>query len=297
MGRLSKLSVALSSLGLTKAAADVTDLESQDDIYDLLSGSRHFYNVDNFEFFNDNIADLNRINKLAEGNFRLIGEGAEGVAFAIGKQRSGEEPYVLKVTFEPINDYPDKDNKRTKDTVWEEYSGASHEVVIHSSGTFRIKNFDSQVSSIAWWKIIEKTNTNPLRKKDIEPLIQLILRYIKNFAMAKAESEAKTEFEKEEIRNQPIESADIMSPESATILDADKAGTRSGLSKRISGLILSSGIDRDIIEYYNDALEPGWLEDFIDGILYQMAVRNKADFGPKNLGIRESTGRLVWFDA
>lgn len=291
--RLSKLSVALNGLGLTKEAGDVSILDEKG--FGSLFGDKFFTGVDNDKFLDDNKSDIKNINKLAEGHFKPLGRGAEGVAFAIGRPRNGIEPYVLKITFEPLNMLPEDDEEATRYILWNEHPGAKHEAAIHMSGKFLMKS--SEEESTVWWKITERTNQGPLTKKDIEPLIYLILRYIKQSAMKKAEKEATTELEKEEIRNQSMADSDLMNTESATILDADKPSERTALAKNISQLILSSGVDRDIIEFYDDILEPGWFEDFIDGILYQMAVRGKGDFGPRNLGIRESTGRLIWFDA
>lgn len=82
------------------------------------------------------------------------------------------------------------------------------------------------------------------------------------------------------------------------VFDALDDNQRSEMAAELANDIRTSKsqYERYIVADLDKILKPGWLEDLIDGMIYMITI-GKKDFMPQNLGIRESTGRLVWFDA
>ncbi len=271
-------------------------MDLDEEIFYPLFDCEYFKVIDSRLFFQDNQEELDKINQLAEGYFKLLGEGGEGVAFAIGKSKDGISPYVLKIIFGYVADSKHNDIKLTGDKLWGNESGAIHEPVTHSSGQLIInEHVNSKFSKrfMAEWKIMENLPNPGIDDSKMNNLISAIEIYTNNMALKEAKNSGDDAF----ILKMKEDHWDTMPVVlSSRYLKAQNKEIRKQLAARLAREILPYPAVDHVILSLNKILEPGWLEDFIDGMLYQAAVRGKTDFHSGNLGIRESTGRLVWFD-
>lgn len=260
MNRLSALFTALSNLGFTKEAFIPEALK-------WISRDRHFKDVDLIQFAEDNAADLDTINKIAEGNYVKLGLGTEGVAYAIGK----DHQKVLKITFsQPEHLSHDEDVKRALEALSSGKSYANHEAAVYDSGQFVVTysgGFHYEPIKGIWWKIIELFNTAELDPIEVNVLIETIWARFENTV--------------------------------EDIFDGSDDAQRNAMAIELASDIRNSKsqYERYVVSDLDKILSPGWLEDFIDGMIYMISVRKKKDFTPHNLGIRDSTKRLVWFDS
>lgn len=296
MDHIKSLSKALSNLSLAKEAFDVK-------LAPLISAISNKYQIDKEAFVAANLQDLNDIDFMAKGNYEPLEGGVEGFVWRIGTRNQ----YILKIIETPLTNTPrdggpstihinpTTDVKTIHDTLWTNKPGSQHEVMIPQSGMLQIIYHNKARSpKIVWWKLIELLDTSIMDEDedDIDNLITSTLYAIKEMANQKREENGVPDPVRE------IDAGyDIYNTDNAVVLGAADSVVRTNLARRISTILKTSEDTAGIIFDLNAALSPGWLHDFIDGILYQMAVRDKGDFKPQNLGVRESTGRLCWFDA
>lgn len=286
MDHIKLLSKALSNLSLIKEAFDVR-------LSPFIIAMYEIFPVDPERFIAANKSDIEKIERIAGGHYKFLHSGGEGPAWQIGKQGN----YVLKVTITPaldspkdggpptIHKEPTQDAKDVSDILWSKIPGAQHEIMIQANGELQIiYHSKSRQPKRVWWKIIEYLDTSIMDEDedDVADLIRLILNCVLDMANQK--------------RDRSLIVNDIYNTDNAMVLGAKDPVIRKDLVKKLATMIRSHPGVKRIVFDLGTALSPAWLEDFIDGMLYLMAVRDKGDFTPNNVGIRESTGRLVWFD-
>jgi len=258
--RINTLFAALKSLGFKKEAFIPEALK-------WISRDRFFKFVDLIQFAEDNAADLDKISKIAEGSYTKLGLGFEGVAYAIGKSHQK----VLKVCFNQNGLLsPDDDAKRAVEALNSGKAYAKHEAVVYDRGEFIVSYGSGPIagdSTRIFWKIIELFNTGSLDKIEVIILIETIRGRFENTV--------------------------------EDVFDGSDDDQRNAMATELAKDIRNSKsqYERYVVADLDKILSPGWLEDFVDGMIYMMSVRDKWDFHPGNLGIRDSTKRLVWFDA
>lgn len=292
MDHIKSLSKALSNLSLTKEAFDVR-------LSPFIIAMYEIFPIDPERFIVANKSDIEKIERIANGHYKFLHSGGEGPAWQIGKQGD----YVLKITITPaldspkdggpptIHKEPTQDAKDVSDILWSKIPGAQHEIMIRANGELQIiYHSKSRPPKRVWWKIIEYLDTSIMDEEqdDVDSLIGLILHRLLEMANVQR---GELNLYDSLIRH------DIYSTDNAVVLGAKDPVTRKDLVKKLTAIIRHNSEVKQIVFDLGTALSPGWLEDFVDSILYLMAVRDKGDFSPNNVGIRESTGRLVWFDA
>lgn len=247
------------SRALSKLAQQEASIDAK--FLPLLSALKENFNIDDEEFIKANRTDLDKIASIANGHFEYLGFGGEGFAWKIGGSRA---QYVLKISLTPRTDQ-EKDVNETSSRLWGAKPGADHEPAIHSSGKLTIVYYGSKPDKEAWWKVLEYLDTESIDRYAIKTIVSEIYHLYRRTIHI-----------------------DVTNVAVRKDVAADLARQLRGSSRKL--LILAI---RDL----DDILAADWLETFIDGILYMIESRQKTDFMAGNVGVREATGQLIWFDA
>jgi len=291
MNHINSLSKILSGLSLTKEAFDVR-------LAPFITAIRDLFQIDSEKFIAANKADIEKIDRIANGNYNFLESGGEGSAWQIGNRGT----YVLKITVTPavnvmkdsgqitIHKEPTRDALDVSDVLWSKSPGARHEVMIRANGELQIIYHNTnRPPKKVWWKVIEYLDRSIIEddSDSVDAMIGLILDRILVMANTR----------RGELGQQDsLSDSDMYSTDNAIVIGADNPSKRLELAKKLASDVRQNQETKQIIFDLGTDLSQGWLEDFIDGMLYLMAIRDKSDFIADNLGIRESTGRLVWFD-
>lgn len=291
MNQTKLLSKCLAKLSLTKEAFDVR-------LVPFITAMYGQFQLDPEKFITANKADIEKIDRIANGNYKFLASGGEGYAWQIGNRGT----YVLKITITPalnimkdsghstIHKEPTRDALDVSNVLWSKEPGARHEVMIRANGELQIIYHNTnRPAKRVWWKVIEYLDRSIIEddSDSVDAMIGLILDQILVMANTR----------REELGQQDsLSDSDMYSTDNAIVIGADNPSKRLELAKKLASDMRQNQEIKQIIFDLGTDLSNGWLEDFIDGMLYLMAIRDKSDFIADNLGIRESTGRLVWFD-
>lgn len=264
-----------------------------------LPDSRH---IDFDSFLSDNIRDLNIIDDFADGRYKKLGKGGEGIAYLIGRRSSSDSGgYVLKI--QHSTNTPEDPESVTKSDIKSLHEKSSdkdlvYQPMIYANGIFDVlwnpylgysdNQWRSAKIGILWWKIMEKVDTewwnkSPLDKPKAEAMYWNHIRKILT----------KMSWLLGQASNKPFTS-DLVA---ADILNLKDATNRDTMAKTMEPAIRSMAQITDDLVAIDEVLKPGWLKDFIASYLFQVGVKRRMDFAPQNFGIREGTGTIVWFDA
>lgn len=289
MKRLKSLAKVLSSKGyilesgyILRLAADDSGLSPS-----WTQASPWFKNIDQDLFLSNNLEELKKIDSFAKGRYEVISSGGEGTAYVIGDASpdSGTH-YVLKLDFQ---NYADKRDALERDL---ESGSTNYEVSILDWGTLLVNYLNGTENKIVW-KVVEKVETPSLLDLGIQDLIDAILEDIVERRRFLEMSRARDPRSRAMIEAKYF---DFLDPEN--VIELLSSGISSEeLSTQIANTILEFGILDNTILELDKILKPGWLKEFVKSIIYLMGERGKNDLGGDNVGIRPSTGRLVWFDA
>lgn len=266
---LKDLSKILISLNLRKEASAVSALN-------WISRSPYFSEIDVGHFLSANSDELEKIDRLAESRFFSSKSGAEGTAYFIGDD-GGSPRYVLKI------DFLGSSHKFFEDSKWE--------AKVIDSGILSVKYFDGKERKLTW-KVIEKLDTSGVEGSGIQDVIDIIIQSVVDIYKEALRSKEPVDWKKDQIS---LMSVDALNPEVIeTVLDFYSA---SGLNlvQDLKKSIFAELGSVDNIEASIPSLKLGWLEEFIESIV-RLLSDGKNDFGEGNVGVREETGRLIWFD-
>jgi len=291
MNHTKLLAKCLTKLSLTKEAFDVR-------LVPFITAMYGQFQLDPEKFITANKKDIEKIDRIANGHYEFLNSGGEGSAWKIGNRGT----YVLKITITPalnvmkdsgkitIHKEPTQDALDVSNVLWSKSPGARHEVMIRANGELQIiyHNQNRQPKRV-WWKVIEYLDRSIIEddSDSVDAMIGLILDRILVMANARREELG---------QHDSLSDFDMYSTDNAIIIGADNSSKRKELARELASDVRQNQETKQTIFDLGTDLSQGWLEDFIDGMLYLMAVRDKSDFIADNLGIRESTGRLVWFD-
>jgi len=268
--KIAVLHSILRSLGHKKVASQVSSLN-------WIWRSPYFSEIDVGHFISQNSDDLEKIERLSEGRFFFSKSGAEGTAYFIGDD-SGEPKYVFKINFIGPS------YKLFEDSRWE--------AKILESGIFDVKYNNGREGGLSW-KVSEKLNTDGVVGSGVQDIIDIALKVIEDIYREILLSRETVDFKKDRILLMQIDS---LNPEVIGEVLSEYNLDRNKLMNELKSSILSEVGSLDEIESNIPSIKPGWLEDFILSII-DLLVEGKNDFGEDNVGIREETGRLTWFDA
>jgi hypothetical protein len=269
MNKVTSLARILSRLGLKKEASVVTTLS-------WISRSPYFSQIGLNNFLSQNSDELDKIDRLSEGRFFFSKSGAEGTAYFIGDDH-GAPKYVLKI------DFLGSSHKLFEDSQWE--------AKVIDSGILNVK-YDSGEDKKLTWKVIEKLSTDGIEGSGIQDIIDITLQSIEDLYREALKSKETSDLKRESISLMRVDvlDSDVIS-EVLSYCDANSIDLILDLKSKVLKEIGSTSE----IESAIPQLKVGWLEDFILSIV-RLLSEGKNDFGQDNVGVRESTGRLIWFD-
>jgi hypothetical protein len=267
--KLKNLSEGLIYLNLKKEASAVSALN-------WISRSPYFSEIDVGHFLSTNSEELDKIDRLAGSRFFSSRSGGEGTAYFIG-DNGGSPRYVLKINF--LGSY----HKLFEDSKWE--------AKVIDYGILSIKYLNGKDKNLTW-KVIEKLDTNGVEGSGIQDIIDIVIQSISDIYKEILKSKETLDWKKDQISVIPV---DVLSPEViGTILEFyNESGLN--LVQDLKENVLKEIGSIDGIESEIPSLADGWFDDFIESIV-RLLSESKNDFGEGNVGVREETGKLIWFD-